>query len=473
MKVLVGIAHHGHKNRPFLQRMLAEFRAMDHAVDVVVLAEAPKDLGPDVEVRVGLPTANPWSLPFAHREVFAERRDAYDVFVYAEDDTLITQRTLDTFAELSATLPDHLVPGFMRFEEHPDGARSYCSVHSYYRWFPESVFRHAGLTFARFSNEHAAAYALTQDQLHRAIASGGFLVPPHEGTYDMLVSAATDPYTRCGLQKVVCIDRIDDLLLHHLPNVYLGRLGIDQAAFDAQLDALRAIADGTRPSVQLLRPEVPTSPPVWSKHAFPADEPVDDLLPSRRIRRVLCVGTVAGGIERDLLDRDIEVVAVPVDGVLGAVAGLHGATVLEPDALRTGAVEAHGPYDAIAAIDVVPYARDPVGFLTELAAHLAPGGTLVVTAPDHGRYAVRNRLWPSRRTPLPASWAEHGSQVVTPRSLRRWVRAAGFRKVRLHHRRAERRRPLGVADLRGRLTGNSLAAVAVRPAGPPGVPGRS
>jgi SAM-dependent methyltransferase len=464
VRVLVGVAHHGHKNRAFLERMLAEFRQMDHDVDVVIFSESAKDLGRDVEVRVGLPTPDPWSLPFAHRPLFAERRDEYDVFVYAEDDTLVRQRTLDTFVELSELLPEGVVPGFMRFEERPDGSRSYCSIHSYYRWLPGSTFRSGGLTFAAFTNEHAACYALTRAQLHRAISSGGFLVAPHQGAYDMLVSAATDPYTRCGMEKVVCVERLDDLLLHHLPNVYLDRLGISEAELRAQIEALTAVGRGEKSSKQLVRPEVDTTPPVWSKHTFVADEPIGDLLPEAEMRRVLSLGSVAGGVERDLVQRGIEVVAVPVDAVLGAVPALIGVEVLAPDAVETGRAAELGPYDAIVAVDVLPYVRDPVCFLAGLVRCLRGSGRLIATAPDHRRYRIRNRLRPSTALPLPTSWVDDGSHAVGPALLRNWLTEAGFLDVRSHHRRAERGRPLGIADAAGRVVGNSIVAVGVAPA---------
>ena len=56
----------------------------------------------------------------------------------------------------------------------------------------------------------------------------------------------TDPYTKCGLTKVVCISNVADFLVHHTPNKYIGRLGLDAVRFQQQLDALLDIEQGRR-----------------------------------------------------------------------------------------------------------------------------------------------------------------------------------------------------------------------------------
>jgi hypothetical protein len=89
------IPNHGTKNDGYLARVLAEFRSMPYQTDFVLLSNLQKSHGNDVEVLTGTPTKNPHSLPFGHRKVFGERRDAYDLFVYTEDDILITVATPD------------------------------------------------------------------------------------------------------------------------------------------------------------------------------------------------------------------------------------------------------------------------------------------------------------------------------------------------------------------------------------------
>ncbi len=84
MRALVAIANYGTANREHLETLLGEYRAMAFDVRLVVLSDPAKDLGCDVEIKVGLPTRDPRSLPFSHRALFAECADDYDLFIYSD-----------------------------------------------------------------------------------------------------------------------------------------------------------------------------------------------------------------------------------------------------------------------------------------------------------------------------------------------------------------------------------------------------
>jgi len=55
VRILAAIVNYGKHNDRFLHEVLAEFQKMQYDVDVVVTSNIPKDLGPGVEVVVGLP----------------------------------------------------------------------------------------------------------------------------------------------------------------------------------------------------------------------------------------------------------------------------------------------------------------------------------------------------------------------------------------------------------------------------------
>src|ERR1035437_4571479 len=132
-KVLVVIANHGTKNRCFCERLLAEYKSMKkYDVDIVVLSDTPKNLGPGILVNVGSPIADPWSLPFGYKQLFIDRAAVYDMFIYSEDDMLITERSIEAFIETTRILPEEYIAGFMRFEVSPEGQRSYPDMHSHY-----------------------------------------------------------------------------------------------------------------------------------------------------------------------------------------------------------------------------------------------------------------------------------------------------------------------------------------------------
>ena len=193
MKILAVISNYGTSNNEYLQEVLRELRGMtDHHADIVVLSDAPKDFGADIKVQVGLPSKDPWTLPFAHKDVFVQNINAYDLFLYNEDDIRITEAHINAFLEATRVLHDDEIAGFMRYEVDSAGTRYFCDVHGRYRWDPRFTGQRGTQVFGYFTNEHAGCFLLTQDQLRRSIASGGFRVPPHKGRYGLPESAATD-----------------------------------------------------------------------------------------------------------------------------------------------------------------------------------------------------------------------------------------------------------------------------------------
>ena len=164
--------------------------------------------------------------------------ERYDLFVYSEDDILITEKNLRAFLEVSAALREDELAGFLRIEYGSNGAVNYPDIHGNFHWDPASIGSRGRYTVAKFTNEHAACYVLTRNQLKKAIKSGGFLVDPHEWKYDLLCTAATDPYTQCGFTKLIPISHLDDFTVHHLSNKYVGKMGVDETQLRAQVRSM-------------------------------------------------------------------------------------------------------------------------------------------------------------------------------------------------------------------------------------------
>ena len=182
--------------------------------------------------------ARPVLAALCPQRLFAERQDEYDLFIYTEDDILICEHNLAAFVEASAVLPHDEIPGLFRFERDEVGRVFFVDAHPPWDWVPGSVATHGCFTFATFSNAHSGCYVLTRSHLRGVIQSGGYLVPPHDGFNDIRASAATDPYTRCGLTRRLCVSHLDRFLIHHLPNNYIGILGTAEADFRARLPGL-------------------------------------------------------------------------------------------------------------------------------------------------------------------------------------------------------------------------------------------
>src|SRR4051812_25567421 len=122
MRILVAIASYGDKNDGYLKTLIDEYQRMPWHVDIVVLSNKQKELPAGARLLVGMPDpSNHWSLPFLHRQLFIDRRDQYDVFIYSEDDTLVRTRNIETFVRNSALLREDEIPGFMRSEQDSQG----------------------------------------------------------------------------------------------------------------------------------------------------------------------------------------------------------------------------------------------------------------------------------------------------------------------------------------------------------------
>jgi 2-polyprenyl-3-methyl-5-hydroxy-6-metoxy-1,4-benzoquinol methylase len=426
MKVLVCIASYGTKNDAYLSALLREYAGMSFEMTLVVLSNIEKSLPAGVALRVGLPTNNPWSLPFAHREVFLERQHAHDLFIYSEDDTLITQAHIEAFLEAAKVLREEEIAGFIRSEEGSDGTLYYSTIHQHHHWDPRSVIVRGGYTFAHLTNEHGACYMLTRNQLRRAIASGGFAVAPHEDNkYDMLVSAATDPYTQCGFRKLLCVSRLDRFTCQHLTNKYVGRTGVEKKVVDIQVEALESIARGDLRAAEPMHVETKVPRSRWSKSYYePRDEVLLSLIP-QDARRVLSIGCGWGQTEEELVRRGVYVVAVPLDVVIGVVASRRGVEVVEASAHQ--ALEDAEPFDAILLSSLLHLLPDPVTTLERYGRLLSQRGVVVVSYPNLAHLAVQfKRLISHPDVDGVGDFARSGMHLTSPATVKRWLRTAGF-----------------------------------------------
>src|SRR5215470_3564936 len=320
LRVLVAIASYGSKNDPYLLRVIQEYQSMSFDVKIVILSNIDKHLWQEIEVIVGLPSKDPWSLPFGHKKLFADRADGYDLFIYSEDDILITESNLWAFLQVTSVLQGDEIAGFLRIEHAPNGGVNYPEMHAHFHWDPQSVRTRGHYTLAFLTNEHAACYVLTQDQLKKAVASDGFLVGPHESKYDLLCAAATDPYTRCGFQKLIPISHFEDFTVIHLPNKYLGKLGVDGQEFRKQIDALMEIAENTRSRTSLLNTETKLAGAKYSKNYYePLNQQAVSQIPNG-VKTVFSFGCGSGLTEVWLVEHGLRVVAAPLDSIIS-----HGA----------------------------------------------------------------------------------------------------------------------------------------------------
>lgn len=430
LEMLVAIASYGDRNLRLLQEVIRRYREMSVLAHIVVLSNAPKELGPDVEVVVGLPAKNPWSLPFAHKRVFADRVDDYDLFVYTEDDMALTEANVQAFLRATPVLADDEIAGFLRYEVDEAGNRHFLDAHGRYHWQPESGGRRGDYTVAQFTNEHAALYMLTRAQLKRAIASGNFLRPPYADRYDMLCTAATDPYTVCGFRKVICISALDDFVVHHLSNRYAGKWGISWEAFQAQVRIQLDIVEGRHPVSTLCHSETRMPHCEWSKSYY--ELPIDgmlELVPDT-VRTVLSIGSGWGAAEEKLQQRGITVTLVPLDSVIGAVAEQRGMEVIYGSFDEAHATLRERRFDCALMSNLLHLVPDPEQVIKQWSRLVRPDGAFVISGPNFESLRVKTKRILSRAAyQRLRSFEASGVRVVGPRTVSRYLRGAGLERT--------------------------------------------
>lgn len=392
MKILVAIASHGTRNDAYLARLIQEYRSMPYSVDIVVLSNITKPVPEGVELRVGLQTKDPWSLPFGHKKLFADRVDEYDLFIYSEDDTLITGRNIAAFLHATEILPPNEIAGYLRIEKGKDGKISYADVHAHFHWDPSSVRTRGGQTFAFFTCEHAACYVLTRDQLKGCIASGKFLVGPHVDKYDLLCSAATDPYTQCGFEKLVSISHIDDFLLPHLPNKYMGtRFDVEDAEFRRQLKVLSSFATNGNHATSLFNTETKLREAEYSKGYYETFRPELNKLIPATTKTVLSVGCGWGATELALVNQGLNVTALGLDPVVPGEEVRQRAELITGD-MRSAICQLEGrKFDCLLLLNVLHLVPDPAGLISSLRKLLSDQSLAIALVPNMQQASARMR----------------------------------------------------------------------------------
>lgn len=393
MKILVAIANYGTKSINYLQRVIDEYRTMPFEVSIVVLSDKHKELGNDIEVIVGLPTKDPWSLPFNHQKLFADRINDYDIFIYSEDDILISRKNIESFVDVQSILPKPMIAGFTVYELDSNGKKYYPGVHGSYRWVPESVISIKGHTFAHFTNLHSCCYMLNREQLCEAIASGGYIVPPHKGKYDLLCSAATDPYSQCGFRKVICIERINDFDVHHLPNKYVGgKMGIGQDEYMLQVNALNEIINGNKSKYQLFEIEKTINTSQWDKLYYEsyADE-IIEFIP-KNANTILSIGCGSGATEERFVQEGYHVDAIPLDDIISEVAKSKNIDVTPPSFDEAWTILKDKKYDCIIISDVVQHLSEPVETLKKYLNLISDNGVILIRVPNFDFIKVKKDL---------------------------------------------------------------------------------
>jgi len=445
IRVLVAIANHGSGNREYLDKLIATYQEMPIDVSIVVLSNIKKDLGKDVEVRVGVPSSNPWSLPFAHRSLFRERIEEYDLFIYSEDDTLVSWTAIQAFMNSLSVLKDNEIAGFIRTEHDTNGNIFYSSCHSFFHWDPSSLRKRGKELWAKYTNEHAACFAISQKQLKRAISSGGFTETPHEGRHDMLCTAATDVYTQCGFERVVCIDQLSAFVLPHLPNKYIGKMGLPSEEMEWQIEVLRKIYLGEVAVGELIATETLLAGGVGSKFYREEEDSTIQQLLDKKSKEILVWGAGDGIFESSLQKLGHRVSVVPLNSVVGDSCRKRGLKVISEDDVNSIDIENY--YDNIILVDIFHLVEKVDILLVSLYRQLKQDGSIIVRIPNLGNAQMLKRRLTDMRFKHSWSTESIGCTVLTSNMLKNLLINTKFNNVEIMGSDLEKRQLLNKLTL--------------------------
>lgn len=426
LSLIVAIASYGTSQDGYLERLLTEYRRISWQKRVVVLSDRPKRVS-GAEVLASLPSRNPFSLPFAHRQLFAENVGQFDLFIYSEDDTLLTKNNIEDFLELQAKLEENEILGFIRSETSEEGKKYVTSIHSHFRWLPNSVVERGGELFAELTNQHSGCFIATREQVKKAIESGGFLVEPYMGSYGMLESAASDIYTRCGFRRLICISRIRDFIVPHLPNKYCHRMGIPLEEVEFQVRVLIDLYRNDCWSGSLFNPQTTLPRFRGSKILFEQpDEMLLGLIPAST-KRLLSIGCGWGENESWLVRKGVNVTAVPIDSVFGEALRRRGIETVEGPFDKVIEGLSGRQFDAVLMADVLHLAENPLDWLHKIRKLLSPRGCLIASVSNISEVLSWVSDWrDGRRRPLYPDYRTCLAHSISPRRLGRWCRTIGM-----------------------------------------------
>jgi hypothetical protein len=235
MKIKICIANYGTSQIHHMNRMIEEFKKYKkYKTDITIYTTVPVE-HKHILYSDGIGNY----LPFQCRHHMAESVNDFDLFLYNENDHLITEDNIDAFLEHSSRLENNHVSGFIRYEER-DGKKILLDPNpgrEFIDGIPTLVKNRYINDFSLYNN-HQGCWLLDKDKINKVIDSGEFLInSPKQYLYSSetgmdycpLEQGASDPYTICGLEKVFPkeIGLLKRLLIFHMPIKYsIGDLWI-------------------------------------------------------------------------------------------------------------------------------------------------------------------------------------------------------------------------------------------------------
>lgn len=256
-RILVVITNYGNNQLECLKKILREYNNFKkYSVKVILVnTEYIKDLNYpnlDIEQKLFDESLKLW-LTHKHKKIMYDNRNNYDIFIYSENDMLITEKHLDLFLKHSKNLKNtNYIPGFLRYEIRENkkyliDCHKIHTVHksnfykiikflttkklrfylysivknfsSFYPIITQNNIKINDKEYFIVQNPHQACYILTRDQLKIILNSGNYFNEKYNYA-GIREGAASNVFLICGVNKVISKEDLEDSLIYHLSNIY-------------------------------------------------------------------------------------------------------------------------------------------------------------------------------------------------------------------------------------------------------------
>ena len=246
MKVLLAISSYGTNQQQYLHRILDEYNNMPYNIDCYIYTTQNNNTDKYKNLNI-TQIINPLSIgegnAWAHRKLFKENKDKYDLYIYTENDHLLTQTNIETYLSLTNELPDNKMISFLQYELKSNNDTKYSIVlikgqqnRRERAFIVDTDIVINDKHYFEIQNKHCGLYILTNKQLNHIISNNryeeSYRVGSPYGNMETLCLSGLDLY-----HKIISYDELDNLLVHHLPNKYInsvskytqyGTLSIDE-----------------------------------------------------------------------------------------------------------------------------------------------------------------------------------------------------------------------------------------------------
>lgn len=234
-KILIAIPHYGSSNRKWLYKCLSEYNKFkNYSIDVHLYTTDNFDIPIFENLSIynsSYDSSIGQMLVHEHKLWFNELKNDYDYYIYCEDDVFITSDVFESYVDIQSKLKSPFACGLMRYEFKDENGYKFLfdqhPVHSVHRGGNKIIKENYIIkdeSYFEVYNIHQGCYILNRELLNRVIDSGHYLDRVGYYAGHPLEGAASDVYYKCGIIKLIPRNRVNELLVHHLPNKYVNML---------------------------------------------------------------------------------------------------------------------------------------------------------------------------------------------------------------------------------------------------------